>query len=265
MKKVKIIMYNNIGAYPEAAMEDGISPDAFAHDMAYLADNGYHVVPLAEALELAESGKPIPDKLLSLTFDGGFSDAHKNVFPVLRKHGFPATFLVSLPDVGKSLTVYGEPIPCMGWEEIREIAEAGFEVGAYLLSWRAYHPHLEADIINAIRDAAAAFPDLLGKALRYVSVREGIPGKAVMEALKEVGIEAFLTKCPTKRRPHRYVIGRIQIDDNDPNIFFIKISRNYLRFKDSRSWPYLRKYKIDRLAHLISDTVNARRARKAGD
>lgn len=255
-------MYNNVGSYPEAAMEDAISADAFARDMAYFANNGYEVVTLAKALELAESGKRIPDKLLSLTFDGGYADAYEHVFPVLKKHGFPATFMISLPDVGKSLTVYGEPVACMGWEEIREIAEAGFDIGAYLLSWRVYYPDREEELITVIRDAATAFPDLLKRSLRYVSVREGIPGKAVMRALKEVGIEAFLTKCPTKRWPHRYIIGRIQIDDDDPNIFNIKISKNYLRFKDSRIWRYLRKYKVDRLAHLISDAINERKARK---
>ncbi len=265
MKKIRVIVYNNVGSYPKAAMEDGISANAFARDMAFLADNGYRIVPLAEALEMAESGNPMPDKLLSLTFDGGYADAHENVFPILKKHGFPATFFISLPDIGKSLKVYGEQIPCMGWEEISEIAEAGFDIGAYMLSWKIYQPEMEGKLIKAIRDAAATFPDLLGRQLRFASVREGIPGKAVMAALREAGVEAFLTKCPTKRRPHRHIIGRIQIDDDDPNIFYIKISRNYLRFKDSRSWPYLRKYKIDRLAHLISNTVNERRARKAGN
>ena len=246
-------------------MEDALSAEAFARDMAYLANHGYRVVPLEQALELANGRKAIPDKLVSLTFDGGYYDAYENVFPILKRHGFPATFLVSVPDIGKSLTVYGESIPCLGREEILEIAEAGFEIGAYLLSGCAYHSTMEDKLIGAIQDAAAAFPDLLGRQLRYVSVREGLPDKKVMQVLQEASIEAFLTKCPTKRRPHRYSIGRIQIDDDDPNIFLIKISRNYLRFKDSRIWPYLRKYKADRLAHKISDTVNARRARITSD
>lgn len=261
MQKIKIIMYNNIGNYSEAAMEDAVTADAFARDMAYLADNGYQVVPLGQALEMANGRQAIPDKLASLTFDGGFSDVYEHVFPVLKQHGFPATFLISLPDIGKSLPVYGEQIPCMSRKEILEIAEAGFDIGAYLLSGRIYHPDMEEELAGAIRNAAADFPDLLGHPLRYVSVREGLPGQHVMQILQEVGIEAFLSKCPTKRRPHRYAIGRIQIDDDDPNIFLVKISRNYLRFKDSRIWPYLRQYKVDRLAHRISDYVNARKER----
>lgn len=255
-------MYNNIGSYPEPAMEDAVSAECFACDMAWLTDNGYRIVSLAEALSLANGHAPVPDNLLALTFDGGYADVHAHVLPVLTRLGLPATFFISLPDIGKSLRVYGEQIPCMDWPQIKDIAAAGFDIGAYMLSWDACEKSNEEQLIRELRDAAAAFPQLLDRPLRYVSVREGIPGKQARAALKEAGAEAFLTKCPTKCRPHRYAIGRIQIDDEDPNIFGIKLSKNYLRFKDSRSWRYIRKYKIDRLAHLISDIVNNRRNKK---
>jgi len=261
MKKIRIIMYNNIGAYPEAAMEDALSADAFARDMDWLAKSDYRIVPLSEALALADGRNAIPDKLMALTFDGGFADVCEHVFPVLERHGFPATFFISLPDIGASLDVHGVQVPCMDRAGINKIAKAGFDIGAYMLSGKDYRPHMENELIRAIREAAGSFPDMQGKPLHFISVREGIPGKAVMDVLQETGIKAFLTKCPTKRRAHRYAIGRIQIDDDDPNIFRVKISKNYLRFKDSRFWRYIRKYKLDRLAHLISDTINARRPR----
>jgi len=259
MKKVRILMYNNIGTYPEPAMEDAVSAECFAGDMAWLVDNGYRVVPLTEALTLADSPLPIPEKLLALTFDGGYADVPRHVLPVLTRLGLPATFFIPLPAIGKSLTVYGERIPCMNWSQIHDLAEAGFDIGAYLLCWQACNPSNEAQLIAEIRMAADIFPKKLGRSLCHVSVREGVPGKKVRTTLKESGIEAFLTKCPTKCRTHRYAIGRIQIDDEDPNIFRIKLSDNYLRFKDSRSWRYIRKYRVDRLAHLISDIINRRR------
>ncbi len=259
MKKVRIIMFNNIGSYPEPAMEDAVSARCFARDMAWLVDNHYTVVPLSEALTLADSSQTIPDKLLALTFDGGYADVPQNVLPVLTSLGLPATFFIPLPAIGKSLKVYGERIPCMDWPQIHGLADAGFDIGAYMLSWQPCNRANEERLITEIREATEAFPSHLGTPLRYVSVREGVPGKKVRTVLKEAGIKAFLTKCPTKCRTHRYAIGRIQIDDEDQNILRIKLSNNYLRFKDSRSWRYIRKYKIDRLAHLISDTINRRR------
>ncbi|MDQ7010623.1 MAG: polysaccharide deacetylase family protein [Mariprofundaceae bacterium] len=265
MKKLRVLMYNNIGTYPEAAMEDAMSAKAFARDMDFLATHGYQVVSLDEAMQRAMERRRLPDRLVALTFDGGYRDLLETVVPALDKHHFPATFFISPHHIGGSLTVGGVDIPCMNQDEISRLTEAGHEIGAYALSGRIYQPQnstMEKQLIEDIRLAAHTFPSLLARPLRFVSVREGIPGSRVIEALKDAGVEGFFTKCPTKRRPNRYCMGRIQIDDDDPNIFLIKISRNYLRFKDSRSWRYLRKYKVDRLAHMISDHVNARRQKK---
>jgi len=265
MKKLRVLMYNNIGSYPEAAMEDAMSAEAFARDMDFLATHDYQVASMDEAMRRAMERRRLPDRLIVLTFDGGYRDLLETVVPALNKHRFPATFFVSPHHIGGSLTVGGVEIPCMNRDEIRQLAAAGHEIGAYALSGRIFQPQnrdMEEQLIRDIRLAARIFPSELAIPLRFVSVREGIPGSCVVEVLKEAGVEGFFTKCPTKRRPNRYCMGRIQIDDDDPNIFLIKISRNYLRFKDSRSWRYLRKYKLDRLAHMISDHVNARRRRK---
>ncbi|MFQ5581242.1 MAG: polysaccharide deacetylase family protein [Mariprofundaceae bacterium] len=242
-----------------------MSAEAFARDMSFLATNGYQVVGLDVAMQRAAGKQPLPEKLLALTFDGGYRDVLKAVAPVLKQHNFHATFFVSPHHVGKSLTVGGVKIPCLDWNGIQQLVDVGHEIGAYTLSGKNFHPEnkeMEKRLIADINFAARTFPQQLGRALRFISVREGIPGSQVLKALKEAGAEGFFTKCPTKRRPNRYCMGRIQVDDDDPNIFLIKISRNYLRFKDSRSWRYLRKYKVDRLAHMISDHVNARRQKK---
>jgi len=263
VKKVRVLMYNNIGTYPEAAMEDGLSAEAFQRDMAYLASHGYRIVSLDEAMALAKGKRYIPDNVLSLSFDGGYKDAFENVRPILEKFGFPATFFISCTHIGASMTLGGIDIPCMNRAEIKQLADAGYEIGAYVLSGHIYHPHAEESehkLISDLQEATTWFHEKLGKELRYCSVREGVPEKRLFTAFKEAGIEGFLTKCPTKRRPHHYCVGRIQVDDDDPNIFRIKISKNYLRFKDSRFWRYIRKYKLDRLAHMISDSINKRRS-----
>lgn len=261
MQKIRVIMYNNVGDYPPAAMEDGMPPAAFARDMAYLGQKGYLVLPLANALDLAMRTKPLPEKALCLTFDGGYLDAYTTVLPVLHAHQFPAAFFISPAHIGHHLTIGGVDIPCMTWEQVEQLASAGFTIGAYLLAGRIYKPEMEAELIEDIRSSLAQLRQRLHQPMHYVSLREGVPGPNVRHVLEEEDVQALFTKCPTKRRPHRYCIGRIQIDDDDPNIFRFKISANYLRFKDSRSLPYMRKFKLDRLAHRVSDAVNARRNR----
>lgn len=260
MQKVRVIMYNQVGDYPAESMEDGMEPHAFARDMKWLHDHHHRVVPLAEAMGMAEGSVSLDDRLLTLTFDGGYRDAAEYVAPTLSQLAFPATFMISVDALGGSLTLGGEQIPCMDLQQVKGLGDAGFCIGAYLLRGRIYQPSMENALIKEIDAAVDFFSKQLQLPLEYVSVREGIPGEAVRSVLQAHGIRAFLTKCPTKQRQHPYCVGRIQIDDDDPNIFQVKISKNYLRFKDSRIWPYMRKYKLDRLAHCISDAVNSRRA-----
>jgi len=252
-------MYNNVGDYPEAAMEDGMLPQAFARDMDWLSENGYRVVSLSDAMTMAQESASIEEKLLTLTFDGGYRDAGEYVAPILSRLGFPATFFISPQALGSSLSVGGVAISCMDMNSVQGLISSGFAVGAYLLGGRIYQESMQDDLIRDIGDAAHFFSSQLQIPLEYISIFEGVPGKTVRAVLQEHGIKGFLTKCPTKQRSHPYCVGRIQIDDDDPNIFRIKISENYLRFKDSRILPYLRKYKVDRLTHIISDAINARR------
>ena len=51
MKEIPVLLYHNIGDYPEKMMEDGISIDSFKRQMKYLSDNGFKVVSLEQALE----------------------------------------------------------------------------------------------------------------------------------------------------------------------------------------------------------------------
>ena len=72
--------------------------------------------------------KPIPDKLVVLTFD----DASKSHFTVARqlllKHGFGATFFVTEGwDFATNKTDY------MTWEEIKQLHGDGFEIGNHTL------------------------------------------------------------------------------------------------------------------------------------
>jgi hypothetical protein len=56
-------------------------------------------------------------------------------------------------------------------------------------------------------------------------------------------------------------VGRIQVDDSDFNIFLTKVSTTYLFFKDKKSWKYIRKFKLDRVGHWVSETYDQLRGR----
>ncbi len=77
----------------------------------------------------AADPKPIPDKLIVLTFDDANASDYHTVAPILKQHGFNATFYVTSGWVGseKRLT----------WDDVRKLHELGFEIGNHSVT----HPN----------------------------------------------------------------------------------------------------------------------------
>ena len=74
--------------------ELAVAPRRFREQMEFLASEGYRVVGVSEAADLAASGDP-SERTLGLTFDDGYRDVAENALPVLAEHGFRATVFVA--------------------------------------------------------------------------------------------------------------------------------------------------------------------------
>ena len=76
--------------------------------------------------------EPIPDKLVVLTFDDASKSHVKVAAPLLKKHGFGATFFVTQGfDFSTNKRDY------MTWEEIAQLHRDGFEVGNHTRDHKA--------------------------------------------------------------------------------------------------------------------------------
>ena len=93
-----VIVYHAIGSVPRDAPEFNgfVRPDRFQAQMAYLAHRR-QVIPLDALLSRpARTGPP----RVAITFDDGYCSALEHAVPVLRAHGFPATFFVPTKWIG---------------------------------------------------------------------------------------------------------------------------------------------------------------------
>ncbi len=75
----------------------------------------------ALALSAAE---PVPDKLVALTFDDSVASHATFVGPLLKKHGFGATFFIT-----EGFEFLTDKTNYMTWEQIRKLHDDGFEIG----------------------------------------------------------------------------------------------------------------------------------------
>lgn len=109
-------------------------PAVFSEQMEWLAGHAERVLSLAELVVLLKKKQAVPPKSVVLTFDDGFRDFYQTALPVLRRLRLPATVFVVTAYCGRTNQWPGQPVwceekPLMGWNEIRELAGAGIEVG----------------------------------------------------------------------------------------------------------------------------------------
>jgi peptidoglycan/xylan/chitin deacetylase (PgdA/CDA1 family) len=262
MKKARIFLYNQIGHYPPEAMEDGLHPESLKEQLNYLLNQGYSLVSLNEALVYMRGGKELHGNSLALTFDGGYEDAYNSVLPTLEEYGVEAAFFIPPALIGQKRVVRGHEIPCMGWEQVRSLAQRGMTIGHYGCNGRVFTQVPKEDIKEDISISKPIFEKYLATQPIYYAVNEGTPEPAAIEVLQENGYTALLTKSPTNQGPNVYAIGRIQVDDDDFNIFLTKLSETYLLFKDSPYWKYIRKYGLAKAFHHLSEFYNSIRGRQ---
>lgn len=111
---VPILCYHRFGLNQSSMV---ITPSAFNAQMAYLKNNGYHVIPLADIAKFIYERKPIPRKSVVITMDDGYKSAYLFAFPILRKYNFPATLFVYTDFIG---TTGG-----LTWPELQDLQDSG--------------------------------------------------------------------------------------------------------------------------------------------
>lgn len=257
IKEIPVLLYHNVGNYQGPLMEDGILPETFNQQMNFFSEKSYNIIPLNQALNHLTGRIKLPPKSLALTIDGGYRDAYTDVFPVLKSHNFHATFFIIPECIGRERKIKGRSIACLSWNEVNEIAESGMEIGLLAYEGRGIKGRYDEESVQqSVANSLKIMKENYNGDIRFCAFLVGVSKKPLWNFLKARGFQAVFTQCPTNQRPRLAGIGRIQIDDDDHNIFLTKISKIYLFFKDKRSWKYIRKYKVDRVAHRISEALN---------
>lgn len=81
---------------------------------------------------------------LTFTFDDGYQDQYEYASPILEKYGFNATSYIIAGSVDGSF----ENETLMGWEEIRNLSDGGWEIGS--------HTYSQKDLTN-LNDSSVNF------------------------------------------------------------------------------------------------------------
>jgi len=136
-----ILAYHRVVDAPPAQDPAGncVAAAIFERHLRWLADNGYTCIPLADVGRAFEAGgathEPLPGRSVVLTFDDGYRDNYELAWPLLKRYGFTATIFLVSDSIGGynsfDADLPGEPVPMLGWEQVREMRSAGITFGSH--------------------------------------------------------------------------------------------------------------------------------------
>jgi len=125
----------------------------FLRHLDYLQKH-HHLLPLSEFQRARRENRALPDNAVVLTFDDGFRDFATVVAPHLTRRKIPATVFIITERAYGNLPENGESF--LTWEEIRELADAGLDIGSHTCA----HPRLPdlslPDVMRELSESQAA-------------------------------------------------------------------------------------------------------------
>jgi len=138
---------------------------AFEAQMEFLSSR-YNMVSEREVISAMKEGEPLRCSAW-VTFDDGYKDNYTNAYPILRKHKIPATFFVTTGLINKQIVppeVKGEDADklFMSWDEIREMHNNGFFIGAHTVHHKILSSLPKEDVAKEISESKHEIERRLG-------------------------------------------------------------------------------------------------------
>jgi peptidoglycan/xylan/chitin deacetylase (PgdA/CDA1 family) len=130
---VPSLMYHDINAPPPRALfatqyayqlqyNLTVSVTDFAGQIDWLANHGYHAISLARLSDALYYQLSLPSRPVVITFDDGFLGQFTQAAPILRRHGFTATFFICTGLMGWLARTQ----QYLSWDQAQTLSQQGF-------------------------------------------------------------------------------------------------------------------------------------------
>ena len=184
-QRIPILVYHHV--YPEDATDlQKVDADsaagiigvaAFRRQMEFIRESGWSAVSTTQIVDWLEGAVELPDRAFGLHFDNGWLDTATTALPVVREFGytatcFPITDGIEAASSGRTASVrtLTEGVvakPFITWEQVGELMDGGWEIGAHTATHcKVADVHAsdgDAAVILEAETANEVFHDRLGQ------------------------------------------------------------------------------------------------------
>jgi peptidoglycan/xylan/chitin deacetylase (PgdA/CDA1 family) len=203
-ESVPILLYHAVADHPAATTHRlSVTPRMLEDELEFLAGHGFTGITVSELADAYRTGGALPKRPVVLTFDDGYESVAQDAWPILRRHGFPATVFVTtgwIADAGEDAA--GKPLDrMMSWAQVRQLAAEGIEIGAHSHS----HPELDqldnAALSWELRHSRDLLESAIGTPVPALAYPFGYSSKRVRSAVSAAGYRCAAAVRNLRARP----------------------------------------------------------------
>jgi peptidoglycan/xylan/chitin deacetylase (PgdA/CDA1 family) len=246
MSDVLVLCYHALS--PDWPADLSLTPDRFEAQVELLVRRGY----VGATLERALTAPPGP-RTVAITFDDAYRSVFELALPVMRRLGLPGSIYVPTDWAGRPEPMTWEGIDrwaggphehelaCLGWDELGQLAEAGWEVGSHTRS----HPHLtriaDEQLVDELEGSRTACEEALGRPCKSLAYPYGDVDARVVSAARASGY-AFGAALPVGRFRHPQPLDWPRegiYNGDDLRRFRLKVSPFVRRVRGRSARPHL--------------------------
>ncbi len=205
-----ILMYHRLADLDADATELQrtwtVKPDAFAKQMRYLAQEGYHSVAPSQLYAYWHDQVPLPPKPIMITMDDGYADLYTVAMPIFLETGLRPVLFIFPKVLG-----YGMYI---GWEELQELVDVGCTVGSHSFTHENLRDLDQEGLRYEIVDSKSTLEERLGIGIDSFCYPYGSYDQRTLDLLPEEGYTTGFTLNPTyyQRADSPLLLGRLRVD-----------------------------------------------------
>lgn len=195
LEQIPILTYHKVALRREMGI-NVVSPQRFRQHISFLYEAGFRSITFWDLLNEPE----LPPKAVILTFDDAYESIYQHAFPILQEFSFQGVVFVISGFIGCrnrwDINLGGIHFRHMSEEQLREIEQAGWEIGVHGTTHRALTMLNGAQLEQEIRVSRCTLEKISSKPLVSIAYPFGMHNPQVRRVAGEA---AFRFGCKSIR------------------------------------------------------------------